>query len=833
MNKAVQAKVKLILSNANEEAKLFDGFELKPEYILLAILNDSSDPAFKVFKELQVDIPDLQETISEYLRNTDLTPRVNQKVGEKLPLAENTKKLFNILDEESESLGDKEIKTQHMVLGILKAKNNLSQILDSIGVTYNIYKKMIIKLESPDKDIKNNVKFDDNEPEDIDFEPVRKSKKKETKTPALDSFCRDITRAVENNEIDPVIGREKEIIRLAQILSRKKKNNPILCGLPGTGKTAIVEGLAVRIKEGNVPRTLLDKKIYSLDMASVVAGTKYRGDFEARMVAILDECKKNKNIILFVDELHTIIGAGNASGSLDASNIFKPALARGEMQLIGATTFDEYREHIEKDGALTRRFQQLNVNEPTLEETITILKNIKSKFEEHHKVTYTDEAIEECAKLSDRYINERAMPDKAIDLLDEAGAHVNIGRTKPIKIRELEQKIKVLNANKKIVVLANNYEEAANIRKEETKLEDQLSKENDVWEKSFTEKSTFVGVEQVSEVISMMTGIPLQKISTQESKKLMNLDKELMGKIIGQDEAVTKVVKAIKRNRIGLKNNNKSIGVFILLGQSGTGKSMLAKLLAENIFGDTDSLVRIDMSEYSEKFNISRLIGAPPGYVGYEEGGQLTEKVRRKQYCVVLLDEIEKAHDEIYNLLLQILDEGHVTDGLGRKINFKNTLIIMTSNLGVSELSNFGNGVGFQTSTTLANKAINEKAIIEKALKKKFKPEFLNRIDATIVFNKLTPENIHKIVYNEITELKKRLVNVKNELTIDEEAIKFLATEGYNEEFGARPLKRVISNLIEDPIVDLILNGDVKEGDTINITFDSNNKTLIIKPTII
>jgi ATP-dependent Clp protease ATP-binding subunit ClpC len=700
-----------------------------------------------------------------------------------------------------------------------------------MGVTYKSFKHTHMQGNDPTKNERlGHEDFGDDFADEERFSKRTKKKGENSKTPVLDNFCRDVSKAVERGEIDPVVGRVNEIKRVSQILSRRKKNNPILIGEPGVGKTSIVEGLAQLIKDGNAPRTITNKRIYTLDLASLVAGTKYRGQFEERMKAVLEECKANPEIILFIDELHTIIGAGNASGSLDASNIFKPALARGELQVIGATTLDEYREHIEKDGALTRRFQQVLVEEPTLEETKIILTNIKEKYEKHHKVHYTEEAIDECVKLSNRYIMERAMPDKAIDVMDEAGAATNVTIEKPSNIKELEaKKLDILN-KKKEVVSRQKYEEAAKLRDEGNKIDEQLNAAIKDWSNKLEKKITTVGVEQISEVVSMMTGIPLSKISTQESKRLMSLDKELTGTVIGQDDAVTKVVRAIKRNRIGIKDKNKPIGSFIFLGPTGVGKTMLAKKLAEHVFGDEEALVRIDMSEYMEKFSVTRLVGAPPGYVGYDQGGQLTEKIRRKPYAVILFDEIEKAHEDVFNILLQVLDEGQLTDGLGRKVNFKNTLIIMTSNIGVRELVSFGKNMGFETSATIANEEEKNRSIIEKALKKKFKPEFLNRIDESIVFNSLKREDINKIIHMEIAKLEKRLGEAGFKIKISDEAIEFLAKEGYDEAYGARPLARTIQRYVEDPVSDEILSGNVKEGGVIKITLDKTNGTLILKP---
>jgi ATP-dependent Clp protease ATP-binding subunit ClpC len=585
------------------------------------------------------------------------------------------------------------------------------------------------------------------------------------------------------------------------------------------------------IYDGNAPRPLIGKRIVALDLAVLVAGTKYRGQFEERMKAVLQECKANPDVVLFIDELHTIMGAGNASGSLDASNIFKPPLARGELQVIGATTLDEFRESIEKDGALNRRFIQVLVEEPTVEETIIVLKNIKSKYEAHHKVTYTDEAIEECARLAHRYITDKFLPDKAIDVMDEAGAATNIEFEKPQIIKDLQAKRDIILSKKKDVVNKQKYEEAAMLRDEERKVEEQLKAELKELNAKLDKKITPVGVENIAEIVSMMTGIPLTKVSSQESKRLKNLDKELQGKVIGQDEAITKVVKAIRRNRVGITDKNKPMGSFIFLGPTGVGKTELAKLLAKQVFGDEEAMIRIDMSEYMEKFSISRLIGAPPGYVGYDEGGQLTEKVRRKPYSLVLLDEIEKAHEDVYNLLLQILEDGHLTDGLGRKVNFKNTLIIMTSNIGTAELAAIGSSVGFQTLVSGAQDLSREKAVIDKALKKKFRPEFLNRLDDAIAFNHLTQEDMHKIIYMELDKVHARLKEQGYKLTISEDAVKHLAVEGYSNEFGARPLKRVLQKQIEDPVADNILDESLVKGGTIKIGFDKTEKVITVKVT--
>ena len=814
MNKDIHPKLKLIINQAIKESQSFDDLKVRPEHLILSILNDNDNASTKIIKSLKVDINGLHDNISDFLRKSDLIPRITLTNKRKPPFSEETKAIFKLVDKECEKYSDKMIETQHIMLTILSSKLPINDILNDVGINYNSFKnKMKEEIKSSG--------FDDSDMDDTNEgfrkKPIKSDAK--SKTPVLDNFCRDVSKAVENGEIDPVIGRQQEIKRVSQILSRRKKNNPILIGEPGVGKTSIVEGLAQIIQNGTAPRTLIGKRIFTLDLASIVAGTKFRGQFEERMKAILQECKANPDVVLFIDELHTIIGAGNASGSLDASNIFKPALARGELQVIGATTLDEYRENIEKDGALTRRFQQVLVEEPNLDETKTILLNIKDKYEKHHKVKYTDEAIDECVKLSARYIMDRSMPDKAIDVLDEAGASTNVTVEKPESIKLLEAKRLEIIENKKEVVLKQKYEEAAKLRDEEKKVDEGLEKALADWNESLDQNITEIGVEKISEIVSMMTGIPLNKISTQEGKKLLNLDKELSGSVIGQESAVIKVVKAIKRNRIGIKDKNKPVGSFIFLGPTGVGKTLLAKLLAEQVFGDGDALVRMDMSEYMEKHSVSRLIGPPPGYVGYDQGGQLTEKVRRKPHCVILFDEIEKAHEDVFNLLLQLLDEGQLTDGLGRKVNFKNALIIMTSNIGVKEANSFGKSMGFETDTKILSEENKVREIIEKALKKKFKPEFLNRIDEAIVFNSLSREDIHKIIYVEIEKLKDRIEEMHYGLHVTEDAIDFLAEQGYSEEYGARPLNRAIQHYIEDSVADEILNDKIKEGETINIDY--------------
>ncbi|HQW85167.1 MAG TPA: ATP-dependent Clp protease ATP-binding subunit, partial [Ferruginibacter sp.] len=648
-----------------------------------------------------------------------------------------------------------------------------------------------------------------------------------TKTPVLDNFGRDITRLAENGSLDPIVGRETEIERVSQILSRRKKNNPILIGEPGVGKTAIVEGLALRIVQRKVSRVLFDKRVVSLDLAALVAGTKYRGQFEERMKAIMNELEKNRDVILFIDEIHTIVGAGGASGSLDASNIFKPALARGELQCIGASTLDEYRMHIEKDGALDRRFQKVIVEQPSVEETIEILNNIKNKYEDYHNVTYSADAIEACVKLSDRYMTDRLLPDKAIDVLDEVGARKHIKNINvPPEIIELEKKIEDIKLEKNKVVKSQRFEEAASLRDTEKRLQEELEAAKNAWEEESKHKRYPIEEEDIAEVVCMMTGIPVKRMVQAETEKLRRMATDLQGAVVGQDEAISKVVKAIQRNRVGLKDPKKPIGTFIFLGPTGVGKTELARSLARHMFDSDDALIRIDMSEYMEKFTVSRLIGAPPGYVGYEEGGQLTEKVRRKPYCVILLDEIEKAHPDIYNILLQVLDDGLLTDGMGRKVDFKNTLIIMTSNIGARQLKDFGDGVGFATANRLENADENNKAVIEKALKRTFSPEFLNRIDDVVVFNSLSKENIFEIIDIVMQGVVKRLTNLGLAMELTAAAKSFIADKGYDSQFGARPLHRAIQKYLEDPLAEEILNMNIKNGDIMVAELDETEEKI-------
>ena len=721
--------------------------------------------------------------------------------------------IINQMDHECTRDGKTIIDEIHLMLGVLKGKSESQKLLLKLNINYITFKIQGNMAENFD---------DDNEGlnEDGPIRPkkTRKINKDNTsKTPSLDAFCVDITKYAEKGKIDPVVGREKEIRRMTGILSRRKKNNPVLIGEPGVGKTAIIEGLAMLIYSGKASKPLLNKRIFALDLASAVAGTKYRGQFEERMKSILDELKANPNIILFIDELHTLVGAGNASGALDASNIFKPALARGEIQVIGATTLDEYREHIEKDGALTRRFQSVLIEEPSVDETVEILENIKENYEKYHKVTYSTDIVKEIVKLSNRYVSDRAMPDKSIDILDEVGATTRIDIKMPENIARMKNELSNLYTKKGEMVLQQKYEDAQSIKQEEAVLKKKLNKVITKWDVT-SEVITPITIDMVSEVVSTMTGIPLNKMSTSENNTLKNLDIDLQGSVIGQDDAVSKISRAIKRSRLGIKNVNKPIGSFIFLGPTGVGKTYLSKVLAEHVFGDKENLFRVDMSEFMEKHSMSKLIGAPPGYVGYGEGGKLTEYVRRKPYSVILFDEIEKAHDDIFNLLLQLLDEGHLTDSNGRKVDFKNSLIIMTSNIGVKELSQFGSAIGFGGNSIIdeEERAAN---IIQKALKDKFKPEFLNRIDDTIIFNSLSPANIRVIIENELNEVKERISELGYALELTKGAIDFIAKEGYHKEYGARPLNRAIQKYVEDPIADAVVDGELKEGGTIKLGY--------------
>ena len=746
-----------------------------------------------------------------------------------------TKQTKNILDKsllELQSTDEKKIKTIHILLSIMKDKNNI--VFSTLSKLKLDYEKILkTYLEIQDKYGDNDDHSSSND-DDIFDEPKKEKvshSHKRSKTPTLDNFGRDLTSLAETNRLDPIVGRFKEIERVSQILSRRKKNNPILIGEPGVGKSAIAEGLALRIIQRKVSRILFNKRIISLDLAALVAGTKYRGQFEERMKGIISELNDNPNIILFIDEIHTLVGAGGASGSLDASNMFKPALARGELQCIGATTLDEYRQNIEKDGALERRFQKIIVDPTTPEETLEILHNIKDRYEEHHNVDYTDEALEACVNLTNRYMSDRYLPDKAIDALDEAGSRVHITNIEvPENILELEKNLELIKSDKKQAINKQKFEEAALIRDKEKSIESKLEHAKNVWENQLKSNKELVTEVNVENVVSMMTGIPLQRVATHESNKLINMPQNLKNSVIGQDDAIDKIVKAIKRNRVGLKDPNKPIGSFIFLGPTGVGKTQLAKSLTEEMFDSVDSLIRIDMSEYMEKFAVSRLVGkAPPGYVGYEEGGQLTEKVRRKPYSIILLDEIEKAHPDVFNILLQALDDGQLTDSMGRKVSFKNTIIIMTSNIGSRQLKDFGQGVGFNTMSRKSDIDSHSKSVIQKALSKSFAPEFLNRIDDVIIFNNLSKDDIILIIDIEMKGILERIMDIGYSVKISQKAKDFIADKGFDKNFGARPLKRAIQRYFEDPLAEEIIRTNIQEGDNIKVDLNKDNTELTIK----
>ena len=829
MDNNFSAQVKEIISFSREEALRLGNDFIGTEHLLLGLIREGDNTAIRILKSFNVDLYELRKEIE--LAVKDKTGKNIANINS-LPLTKQAEKVIRVTVLEAKALKSATVETEHLMLSILKNKENIAtQILNQFDVDYDLFRQELGIVKSNDP----RAEFQDENDDDFDEEkkysqPKGGSKQAggtKSKTPVLDNFGRDITKMAEMGALDPIVGRESEIERVSQILSRRKKNNPILIGEPGVGKTAIVEGLALRIVQRKVSRVLFDKRVISLDLAALVAGTKYRGQFEERMKAIMNELEKNRDVILFIDELHTIVGAGGASGSLDASNIFKPALARGELQCIGASTLDEYRMYIEKDGALDRRFQKVMIDPPSVDDTIQILNNIKSKYEEYHNVNYDQEAIDACVKLSDRYVTDRLLPDKAIDVMDEVGARVHLKNINvPQNIVDLEKKIEDVKNEKNKVVKSQKFEEAASLRDTEKRLQEELEKAKADWEEESKHKRFPIGEEDIAEVVSMMTGIPVKRMVQAETEKLRKMSDDMKGMVIGQDEAILKVVKAIQRNRVGLKDPKKPIGTFIFLGPTGVGKTELARALARQMFDSEESLIRIDMSEYMEKFTVSRLIGAPPGYVGYEEGGQLTERVRRKPYSVILLDEIEKAHPDIYNILLQVLDDGQLTDGLGRKVDFKNTLIIMTSNIGVRQLKDFGAGVGFATSSRIENEDEANKAVIEKALKKTFSPEFLNRIDDVVIFNSLTKDNIFSIIDILMKGVMKRLTNLGFSLELTEAAKTFLADKGYDSQFGARPLHRAIQKYLEDPLAEEILNLNVKAGDVLLADVDADNTRL-------
>jgi ATP-dependent Clp protease ATP-binding subunit ClpC len=822
-----------VLLYSSQEAERLGNNYIGPEHLLLGILRNGSGKAIDILNVSHVSLSKIKQTIESQIR-TDLEP-----TGDEIPNLKSTERIKKIMELETRSLSADTADTEHLLLAILKEKNNLAgDILLAEHLTYDQAKACI---EAPKDVPMMGSSFQDEDDEDEDPRQKKKanpssSGSKQSDTPALDTFGTDITKAALENRLDPIVGRNREIERLAQILSRRKKNNPVLIGDPGVGKSAIVEGLALRIIQRRVSRVLFDKRVVSLDMASIVAGTKYRGQFEERIKAILNELQKNPDVILFIDEIHTIVGAGGAPGSLDAANMLKPALARGEIQCVGATTLDEYRQSIEKDGALERRFQKVMVDPTTAEETLQILENIQDRYEYHHNVRYTPEAIKACVRLTDRYITDRCFPDKAIDALDEAGSRVHIGTVSvPAEIEELEKKIEELKKEKMKILSEQKYELAGPIRDKEKQTQYELEDAIKRWEDEAQLHPETVDEEQVAEVVAMMSGIPVQRIAQAEGLKLRQMKEALQGKVIGQDDAVNKIVKAIQRNRIGLKDPSKPIGSFIFLGPTGVGKTHLAKILAEFMFDSSDALIRVDMSEYMEKFSVSRLIGAPPGYVGYEEGGQLTEKVRRKPYSIILLDEIEKAHPDVFNLLLQVMDEGRLTDSLGRRIDFKNTIIIMTSNIGTRQLKDFGKGVGFTTPTTVESDSEFTRGVIQKALNRTFAPEFLNRVDDVIMFEQLSKDSIKSIIDLELKGLFGRVIAMGYNLELSAEAKEYIADKGYDVQFGARPLKRAIQKYLEDELADVVLGGELEPGDTIYMDMDAETKTIkakIVKPII-
>lgn len=829
MDNNFSAQVKEIISFSREEALRLGNDFIGTEHLLLGLIREGDNTAVRILKSFNVDLYELRKEIE--LAVKDKTGKNIANINS-LPLTKQAEKVIRVTVLEAKALKSATVETEHLMLSILKNKENIAtQILNQFDVDYDLFRQELGIVKSNDPRAEYTDENDDDFDEEKKYSGQKSAGKQQSsaksKTPVLDNFGRDITKLAEMGALDPIVGRESEIERVSQILSRRKKNNPILIGEPGVGKTAIVEGLALRIVQRKVSRVLFDKRVISLDLAALVAGTKYRGQFEERMKAIMNELEKNRDVILFIDELHTIVGAGGASGSLDASNIFKPALARGELQCIGASTLDEYRMYIEKDGALDRRFQKVMIDPPSVDDTIQILNNIKSKYEDYHNVLYNDEAIDACVKLSDRYITDRLLPDKAIDVMDEVGARVHLKNINvPQNIVDLEKKIEDVKNEKNKVVKSQKFEEAASLRDTEKRLQEDLEKAKTDWEEESKHKRYPIDEEAIAEVVSMMTGIPVKRMVQAETEKLRKMAEDMRGMVIGQDEAIGKVVKAIQRNRVGLKDPKKPIGTFIFLGPTGVGKTELARALARYMFDSEDSLIRIDMSEYMEKFTVSRLIGAPPGYVGYEEGGQLTERVRRKPYSVILLDEIEKAHPDIYNILLQVLDDGQLTDGLGRKVDFKNTLIIMTSNIGVRQLKDFGSGVGFATASRIEHEDEANKAVIEKALKKTFSPEFLNRIDDVVIFNSLTKEHIFRIIDILMKGVMKRLTSLGFSLELTEAAKSFLAEKGYDSQFGARPLHRAIQKYLEDPLAEEILNMNVKPGDILEADVDKDNTKL-------
>lgn len=834
MNNQFTQRVSDIIMYSKEEANRLRNSYIGPEHLLLGLIREGEGKAIEILFNLQINLQDIKNQLEAIVKNN---AENDTTYDENISFNDKASKVLKLCILEAKLLRNIAADSEHILLAIMKVKDNAAfHVLESNGVTYE---KIKLTLQ-PDTHAGLGFSEDEDEDEDIRQSPsgnksnaaqqqARPAQKKPANdTPVLDNFGTDMTKAAEEGKLDPVVGRVKEIERLAQILSRRKKNNPILIGEPGVGKSAIVEGLALRIVEKKVSRILFDKRVIALDMTAVVAGTKYRGQFEERIRSILNELKKNPNIILFIDEIHTIVGAGSAAGSMDAANMLKPALARGEIQCIGATTLDEYRQNIEKDGALERRFQKVIVEPTTAEETLQILKNIKDKYEDHHNVNYTDAALEACVKLTDRYITDRNFPDKAIDALDEAGSRVHLTNiTAPKEIEEQEKLIDEMKSLKNEAVRLQNFELAASYRDKEKEYTNQLDTLKEEWEKSLKENRETVDDEQIAEVVSMMSGVPVQRMAQAEGMKLLGMKDDLLSKVIGQDKAIATLVKAIQRSRVGLKDPNKPIGTFMFLGPTGVGKTHLAKELAKLMFGSADALIRIDMSEYMEKFTVSGLVGAPPGYVGYEEGGQLTEKVRRKPYSIVLLDEIEKAHPDVFNILLQVMDEGRLTDSYGRTVDFKNTIVIMTSNIGTRQLKEFGKGIGFAAQVRTDDKEYS-RSVITKALNKSFAPEFINRLDEIITFDQLDLDALTRIIDIELKGLYSRVENIGYKLVIDEDAKKFVATKGYDVQFGARPLKRAIQNNLEDGISELILGSEMAAGDTIKVSYDKEKDLIVM-----
>ena len=834
MNNQFTQRVSDIIMYSKEEANRLRNSYIGPEHLLLGLIREGEGKAIEILFNLQINLQDIKNQLETIVKNN---VENDTTYDENISFNDKASKVLKLCILEAKLLRNIAADSEHILLAIMKVKDNTAfHVLESNGVTYE---KIKLTLQ-PDPHAGLGFSEDEDEDEDIRQNPssnksnaaqqqARPAQKKPANdTPVLDNFGTDMTRAAEEGKLDPVVGRVKEIERLAQILSRRKKNNPILIGEPGVGKSAIVEGLALRIVEKKVSRILFDKRVIALDMTAVVAGTKYRGQFEERIRSILNELKKNPNIILFIDDIHTIVGAGSAAGSMDAANMLKPALARGEIQCIGATTLDEYRQNIEKDGALERRFQKVIVEPTTAEETLQILKNIKDKYEDHHNVNYTDAALEACVKLTDQYITDRNFPDKAIDALDEAGSRVHLTNiTAPKEIEEQEKLIDEMKSLKNEAVRLQNFELAASYRDKEKEYTNQLDTLKEEWEKSLKENRETVDDEQIAEVVSMMSGVPVQRMAQAEGMKLLGMKDDLLSKVIGQDKAIATLVKAIQRSRVGLKDPNKPIGTFMFLGPTGVGKTHLAKELAKLMFGSADALIRIDMSEYMEKFTVSRLVGAPPGYVGYEEGGQLTEKVRRKPYSIVLLDEIEKAHPDVFNILLQVMDEGRLTDSYGRTVDFKNTIVIMTSNIGTRQLKEFGKGIGFAAQIRTDDKEYS-RSVITKALNKSFAPEFINRLDEIITFDQLDLNALTRIIDIELKGLYSRVEHIGYKLVIDEDAKKFVATKGYDVQFGARPLKRAIQNNLEDGISELILGSEMAAGDTIKVSYDKEKDIIVM-----